>query len=67
MQPKEQKLQLLSALAAEFNRQNITWAVGASLLLCMVFVAAGEAVSCMLLGPILLRAVRRIPSRMLHS
>ena len=33
MQPKEQKLQLLSALAAEFNRQNITWAVGASLLL----------------------------------
>ena len=37
------------------------------LALCMVFVAAGEAVSCMLVGPILLRAVQRIPSRMLHS
>ena len=37
------------------------------LVLCMVFVAAGEAISCMLLGPILLRAVGRIPSRMLHS
>ena len=37
------------------------------LALCMVFVAAGEAISCMLLGPVLLRAVRRIPSKMLHS
>ena len=35
--------------------------------LCMAFVAAGEVVSCMLLGPIVLRAVSRIPSRMLHS
>ncbi|MBE5799942.1 MAG: QueT transporter family protein [Clostridiales bacterium] len=35
--------------------------------LCMLFVAAGEAVSCMLLGPIVLRAARRIPSKMLHS
>lgn len=35
--------------------------------LCILFVAAGEAVSCMILGPIVLRAVRRIPSRMLHS
>ena len=37
------------------------------LALCMIFVAAGEVVSCMLLGPIVLRAVRRIPSKMLHS
>ena len=37
------------------------------LLLCMVFVAAGEAISCMLLGPIVLRAVQRIPAKMLHS
>ena len=37
------------------------------LVLCMVFVAVGEAISCMLLGPVLLRAVRRIPSKMLHS
>lgn len=38
-----------------------------SLPLCMLFVAAGEALSCMLLGPIVLRAVKRIPSKMLHS
>lgn len=37
------------------------------LLLCMAFVAAGEAVSCMLLGPIVLRAAARIPAKMLHS
>ena len=37
------------------------------LVLCMVFVAVGEAISCMLVGPIVLRAVGRIPSRMLHS
>ena len=35
--------------------------------LCMLFVAIGEAISCMLLGPIVLRAVKRIPSKMLHS
>ena len=35
--------------------------------LCMLFVALGEAVACMLLGPIVLRAVTRIPSKMLHS
>ena len=35
--------------------------------LCMLSVAAGEAVSCMLLGPIVLRAVERIPAKMLHS
>lgn len=35
--------------------------------LCMLFVAAGEAVSCLLLGPLVLSAVRRIPQKMLHS
>jgi uncharacterized membrane protein len=35
--------------------------------LCMLSVALGEAVCCMLLGPIVLRAVSRIPSKMLHS
>ena len=37
------------------------------LVLCMLSVAAGEAVSCLILGPMLLRAVKRIPSKMLHS
>ncbi|MBR5288883.1 MAG: QueT transporter family protein [Clostridia bacterium] len=37
------------------------------LVLCMLSVAAGEAVSCLLLGPLLLRAVKRIPAKMLHS
>lgn len=34
--------------------------------LCMVFVAAGEAVACFVLGPVVLRALRSLPSRMLH-
>ena len=37
------------------------------LLLCMLLVAAGEAVSCFLIGPMVLSAVRRIPGKMLHS
>jgi len=35
--------------------------------LCMLSVAAGEAVSCLLLGPLMLRALERIPQKMLHS
>lgn len=35
--------------------------------LCMIFVACGEAVACMVLGPILLRAVRGIPQKLLRS
>lgn len=35
--------------------------------LCMLFVAIGEAISCMLLGPMVLSAVRRIPQKMLHN
>ena len=35
--------------------------------LCMLFVAAGEAVSCLLLGPMVLSAVKRIPQKMLHN
>lgn len=37
------------------------------LLLCMVFVAAGEAVSCMLLGPMLLRMLGRLPHELFES
>ena len=33
--------------------------------LCMLFVAAGEAVSCLLVGPVVLRVVRRLPSKFL--
>ena len=33
MRSKEEKLSVLSELAAEFHRQNLLWAVGASLLL----------------------------------
>ena len=35
--------------------------------LCMLFVAAGEAVACMLVGPVVLRAAGRIPQKLLHS
>lgn len=34
-----------------------------NLLLCMLSVAAGEAVACFVLGPILLTAVKRLPSK----
>jgi uncharacterized membrane protein len=37
------------------------------LALCMLSVAAGQAVSCLLLGPVVLRAVKRIPAKLLHS
>ena len=37
------------------------------LVLCMLSVAAGEAVSCFLLGPAVLKAVGRIPQKLLHS
>ena len=35
--------------------------------LCMLFVAAGEAVSCMLLGPMLLRILKRLPPELFES
>jgi len=35
--------------------------------LCMLSVALGEAVACMLLGPIVLHAIERLPAKMLHS
>ena len=35
--------------------------------LCMLFVAAGEAVSCMLLGPMLLRMLKRLPHELFES
>ncbi len=37
---------------------------GIALPLCMVFVASGEAVSCCVLGQMLLRALRRLPSQL---
>lgn len=40
---------------------------GVPLPLCMLSVAAGEAVSCCVLGPLMLKALRRIPQKMLHS
>ena len=40
---------------------------GVPLIVCMLSVAAGEAVSCLIIGPIVLRALERIPSKMLHS
>ena len=33
--------------------------------LCMLFVAAGEAVACLIVGPLLIRAMRRIPAKYL--
>ena len=35
--------------------------------LCMLFVALGEAVACMLVGRVVLRAVQRIPEKLLHG
>ena len=46
---------------------HVAYTPSVPLVLCMLSVAAGEAVSCLLLGPMLLRAVKRIPSKMLHS
>lgn len=37
------------------------------LALCMLCVAAGEAASCCVLGPMVLRAMERIPQKLLHS
>ena len=46
---------------------HVAYTPSVPLLLCMLSVAAGEAVSCLILGPMRLRAVKRIPSKMLHS
>ncbi|MBQ2990654.1 MAG: QueT transporter family protein [Clostridia bacterium] len=34
--------------------------------LCMLFIALGEMVSCFILGPVLLRMLRRLPEQLLH-
>ena len=34
--------------------------------LCMLFVAVGEAVACLLVGPLLLRALKQLPSKFLY-
>ena len=46
---------------------HVAYTPSVPLLLCMLSVAAGEAVSCLILGPMMLRALDRIPSKMLHS
>ncbi len=46
---------------------HVCYAPAIALPLCMLFVAAGEAVACFVAGPILLRAVRRIPQRLLYA
>ena len=67
------RLTLASAMPVLFNGVivgavvHVAYAPVIPLPLCMLFVAAGEAVSVMLLGRIVLRAVVRLPSRLLHS
>ena len=67
------RLRLASAMPVLFNGVIVgavvhyAYAPVISLPLCMLSVAAGEAVACMLLGPMVLRAVQRIPTKMLHS
>ena len=34
--------------------------------LCMIFVAAGEAVACCVLGPIVLKMLRRLPGELME-
>jgi len=67
------RLVLASAMPVIFNGVIIgavvhyAYAPVIPLLLCMLLVALGEAIACMLLGPMVLRAVKRIPAKMLHS
>ena len=67
------RLRLASAMPVLFNGVivgavvHFCYAPVMPLLLCMLLVAAGEAVSCFLIGPMVLSAVRRIPGKMLHS
>ena len=67
------RLRLASAMPVLFNGVIVgavvhyAYAPVIPLPLCMIFVALGEAVACMLLGPVVLRAVSRIPAKMLHS
>lgn len=64
---------LASAMPVLFNGVIVgavvhyAYAPGVALPLCMLFVALGEAVSCMLLGRIVLRAAERIPQRLLQG
>ncbi len=46
---------------------HIAYAPGLHPLLCMLSVAAGELVPCCVLGPAALRALSRIPQKMLHG
>ena len=46
---------------------HIAYSPAVPLWLCMLSVAAGEAVSCFILGPIVLKAIDRIPQKLLHN
>ena len=35
--------------------------------LCMLSVAAGEAVSCLVVGPLFIRVMRKLPAQLLHA
>ena len=67
------RLMLASAMPVLFNGVivgavvHFCYAPAIALPLCMLFVGIGETISCMLLGPIVLRAAERIPQKMLHS
>ena len=67
------RLRLASLMPVLFNGVivgavvHVAYAPVIPLPLCMLSVSLGEAIPCMLLGPIVLRAVSRIPSKMLHS
>lgn len=44
---------------------HFAYAPAIALPLCMLSVAAGEAVACIVVGPLLIRAVQRVPQRLL--
>jgi len=66
-------LLLASAMPVLFNALivgavvHFAYAPAMPLVLCMVFVAAGEIVSCMVLGPMVLRVMRRLPSALFEA
>ena len=67
-----ERLYLAAAMPVLFNGVivgavvHFAYAPVVPLPLCMLFVAAGEAVACFLLGPLLLRAAKKLPSRLLY-
>lgn len=66
-------LLLASAMPVLFNALivgavvHFCYAPAMPLVLCMIFVAMGETVSCMVLGPMLLRILKRLPHALFES